>query len=821
MRNTAKSLFQLSLLSAAIMSPPSVFAQDGIVLEEVIVTAQRREQNLQDVPVSVTAFGGSTLERMQASDAQSYLQLVPNVSFTEDGQVGSRGVSIAMRGVSNINTDESAFIQSIGVYLDEFSVASVANGTVNPQLIDLDRIEVLRGPQGTYFGRNAVGGALNLTTRKPHDQLGFKVTGSARTYETTGDQYDIGIIANVPISDTFMVRGAFYYEDNSGIVENIVPGGGDSAHDYTTGRLALRWMPSDATTIDAMVMVSEEEQGIDETVPAGVWDTDTVATFGLPSPGIETPVDEGTGFWPDNRDKLSHTAIDERNDNEGTVAILNVSHELSDTMTLKWVTGYIDTENEKVFDNDLIAADVVNRYQKKESESWSTELRLEFITDNFDWVSGFLYSEDEINKVALNESGVVNGGLGVVTGPDRETSTGAPIGGLPPEFLTQFTPDGMAPLCLGCFVRTNELESWAIFTDFTWHVSDRLDLIVGARYTEDEVDAIYDEFGLFRTPRIPDPDDPTGLTSISTVGNETFTDVSPRFSFGYAMTDDARIYGTISKGYKAGGFTQDFESDAGVAINEPFDEEELWNYELGVKSEWLDNRLRFNASAFLLQWDDLQLETFFFAVPGDATSNVQKTINVREAEALGFELELLAAVTEGLTITAGLGYTDTEIKSDDTATLSGGLTVELQNEPLPRSPELTWNLTADYQFDLFGGEAFLRGEWIYRDEQFSTIEDVTYKQTSNALIFADDGSVLGQVPDRSDGFPFINPDYHLINLRAGYITSNNLELTVFVNNAFDEEYYAGAGENFGLSGFRLRPHPRYVGVSIAYTFGEI
>ena len=210
------------------------------------MTAQRREQNLQEVPVSVTAFTGDALKRSNITEAAQYLSLSPNVSYTEDGQQGgSRGISIAMRGVSNINTDESAFIQSIGIYLDEFSVASTANATLNPQLQDLERVEVLRGPQGTYFGRNAVGGALNLTTRKPGDELEGDISVGGRTFDDAGEQFDIGGMINVPVSDTFFLRGVGYYEDSSGMVDNIVPGGGDSGHEYTMLRGAARWLPSD------------------------------------------------------------------------------------------------------------------------------------------------------------------------------------------------------------------------------------------------------------------------------------------------------------------------------------------------------------------------------------------------------------------------------------------------------------------------------------------------------------------------------------------------------------------------------------------------
>ena len=833
------------------------------VLEEIVVTAQRREQSLQEVPVSVTAFTGANLENLKITEASQYLQMTPNVSYTEDGQVGARGISIAMRGVSNINTDESAFIQSIGVYLDEFSVSSVANATLNPQLLDLERVEVLRGPQGTYFGRNSVGGALNIQTQRPTDEFGYKIIAGGRGYETTGSQWDAGLIVNVPFSDNFKARAVLYYEDNSGIVKNIVPGGGDSGHDFLMGRINAEFTPSDSTTINVTFMHTDEQQGLDETVPSGVWDTDTVATFGLNRPDGATfnaPLDDGTGFWPHNRDKVAHTAIGERNDNKSTISIINLAHRLTDEITIKSITGRIDTENEKVFDNDLVPEDLVNRYEATEAESWSTEFRVEFSNERFDWITGFLYAEDRVKGVPLAGT---PGGIGVVTGrttavdggvsldpvpggnpnvpivlpgvvdfavtealpPLSDLSGGAAPGGV---YLWQVaggvgTPDGQPPLCLGCALRYNKNDSWSVFSDITWHATEQLDLTVGFRYTEDDIYARTEEIGLNRRPRIAD-------IPVFTAG-DTFDDFTPRFSVGWQATDDLRLYGAVSRGYKAGGYTLDFNSADGAPNNgiveEKFAKETLWNYEIGLRSEWFDRRLRLNVSGFYLEWSDLQLETFFFTVPGDATSNIQRTINVDKAEAKGFELELAAAPTERFLVTAGLGYTDSEITSDDYARISGNLTVSLKDRTLPRSPEWTWNMATQYSWPWGGNEMYIRGEWIYRDSQFSTIEDTTYRQTSgvavpgNPLLPAAGDNVVGVIPDRSDGFPFRSPDYHLVNLRAGAVINETWELNVYVNNVFDEEYYTGTGENFGLSGFRLRPHPRYFGGSVSYSFGGI
>ena len=184
MRNTAKILLQLSLLSAAVINTVPVFAESGAVLEEIIVTAQRREQNLQEVPISVTAFSGANLEQRNIKSATEYLSLTPGVSFTEDGQSGSRGLGIAVRGINNLVSGENAFVNSIGIYLDEFSVASVPNQVANPNLADMERVEVLRGPQGTFFGRNALGGALNITSKKPTEILKAKLSSVLRPMKT-------------------------------------------------------------------------------------------------------------------------------------------------------------------------------------------------------------------------------------------------------------------------------------------------------------------------------------------------------------------------------------------------------------------------------------------------------------------------------------------------------------------------------------------------------------------------------------------------------------------------------------------------------------
>ena len=802
---------------AILMAAPVALAQDEMVLEEIIVTAQRREQSLQEVPVAVTAFTGEALELANITEAAQYLNLTPNVSYTEDGQVGSRGISIAMRGVSNIRTDESSYIQSIGVYLDEFSVASVGQGTVNPQLQDLERVEVLRGPQGTYFGRNAVGGVLNLTTRKPQPEFDASASMGYRMFEAASEQMDFSGMINLPVSEAFMLRGVLYYEDSGGLVKNIVPDGGDSGHEYTMARVSARMMLDDATTVDLMVMYSDEQQGHDENVPSGVWDTDSVDTFHFRGPygGVTEPVDPGTGFWPDNRNETGRSAIGEYTDNTTSVVILKVSREMSDTATLSWISGLIDTETDRLFDNDLIPEDVLFREQTRDGTSFSTELRLDITSDAFDWTIGAMYARDEKeidSNVQLGTTTVVSGIDYALIIPEHVNPDRGP---LPPAFLRNIFG---RPPCLSCSVSGFELTSVAVFTDVTWHMSDRFDFTLGGRYTSDDVGNTYFPLGFSGPPRWPNDLVPTAQIS----DEETFTDLSPRMALSYDLTAEATVYATVSRGYKAGGFSLG-RGVADSAWNQPFDSEILTNYELGVKSELFDGRARLNAAVFVLDWKDLQLETFFFLESGDITSNVEFTINVQKARATGLEAELAALLTENLTVTGGIGVIDTEILSDDVARISGNLFVNLKGEPLPRAPEITFSVAADYEFTLDQWDGWLRLEWIYKDSQFSTIEDVTYLQTSGVTIY---GKPLtqedwkAQVPSRTDAFPFRTPEADIFNLRAGVHLNACWEVVAYIENLTDEAYFTGTGENFGYSGFRLRPHPRIWGAKVNYKFGR-
>ncbi len=785
---------------AAVAAPFMVQAQatagKSAALEEIIVTAQRREQSLQEVPISVSVFTGEQIQKLNINSASDYLARTPNVSYTEDAQSGARGVNIAIRGVNNLVSGENAFVNSVGIYLDEFSIASVPSGIANPFLPDMARIEVLRGPQGTYFGRNSLGGALNLTTRAPTDKLEGQITLGGESYEDAGDMYDITGILNVPVTDSFAFRAVASYEDSSGLVENINPTGNpDSGHQSWDVRVRAQFNPSDRTRFGLTLIYSDEDQGTDENVPSGVLDLDTVDTFGF-QPGAA--FDPGTGFWPDNQNKLSHD-LDESNTMRTEIGIANFAQDISDHLTFKAVAGILDSKQERLFDQDLIGnLDVLSRTNRYDGRSWSVEARLESRSDAAEWVVGAIYAEDQqeqFNDVAVSSD---------------PTATFNGVGFLPPF------PPGLG---LALNTKNFEVESIAAFADLTWHATSALDVIVGARYTSDDVLNERTSFGLAPSCGCGPPDPAFFPSFVNTTrpdssGSTSFSDVSPRVGVRWEWSDSGSVYATISKGYKAGGTStgNNTNQPGSPSFTVPYDEETLWNYEVGIKTELADRRVRLNASVFYYEWTDLQMEAFRFLTPGDLSSNFEQTINAKDAEATGAEVEFEARPTEHFSVGGAVGYIDSEITSDTTAQITGGFNVNLKGLDIPKTPELTANAYAEFNWPMGTSTGWVRGEYLYRDGQYADIEALANQQT------------LGPSPNQgltrvvpADQFPYKVPSFDVVNLRGG-LEWQKLSFALYVQNVLDEEYYTGTQENFGLSGIRLRPHPRTYGANVTFRF---
>jgi iron complex outermembrane receptor protein len=759
----------LQIAVALVILPiQNTFGAADIVLEEVTVTAQRREQNLQDTPISVTAFSADFLQQSNVQSARDYLSLTPNVSFTEDAQVGNRGVSISIRGISDVKTGENTVANAIGYYLDEFSVVSVAQGTINPQMQDVERVEVLRGPQGTYFGRNSTGGALNIITKRPTDAFESELTMGASKFDGAGSTQYISGIVNIPVSATFRLRGVGTLENSSGMVKNVDPRGTpDSGYKAGSARLSARWLASDTTTVDATVMWSDQNEGIDPTVPSGVLDLDTRSTFR--NPALVLPIDDGIGFYPQNINRVSHDRR-ESNDNKMLLANLRVTQRFSSSLTLKSITGIIATDNRRRFDQDLTSMDMLLRDNNYSGKSWSQELRLESLGDRVDWVLGALYADDsqkQFNRIYMGSERSIQG-----------------IGVLPPAAAF---PAGTSRATINQSDREYGYESTAVYADATWRFTDRAAITVGGRYTHDA--ASQERFNVAGFGGAP-------LAPVR--GAASFDDFSPRAVVNYKLLDHTNLYASVSKGYKSGGVTVGHISTQGNRpFVDPFDEESLWAYELGMKSEFWDRRARLNAAVFRNDWRNMQLESTFLLDPTDISSNVNSVANVEGAKLQGAEVELTLAATEGLTLIAGIGYLDSEL-GQGSAKITGNKTVQLGGLPAPKSPTWTANAIAEYSHPVSFGRLYLRGEWIYRGDSYSNIEGLTHEQTEQ--------------PE----FPYKIAAYDVVNLRSGVELREHISLNFYVENLLNEKYHSGSQEDFGLSGIRLKPHPRVFGITFTY-----
>ena len=429
-------------------------------------------------------------------------------------------------------------------------------------------------------------------------------------------------------------------------------------------------------------------------------------------------------------------------------------------------------------------------------------LRFENLTERYDLIAGFMYASDE-QKQANN-----------VATASMPTATVNGVGVLPPF------PEGLG---LALNNKSFKVKSQALFLDYTWHMTQRLDLTVGARYTDDNVRNSVTSFGIAPTCGPPGaegcsfPEFFGGFVNFprpTASAEEDFSDFTPRFVANWRVTDNVNLYATASKGYKAGGSSvgNNTNQDGSPGFSVKYDKETLWNYEAGFKSELADNRVRLNGSFFMLRWDDLQMEAFRFLTPGDLSSNFEQTINIGSADATGFELELLAAITDNFTIQGALGYLDTEITSDTQAEITGGFVVDLKGLELPKAPKLTAFLAGEYRLPMGQNEGWIRLEYVRRDGQYSDIEGLTNAQTRGP---SPNSGLVREMPYGE--FPYLSPDYNLLNLRAGY-DADTWSVNLYVQNLNNEEYYTGTQENFGVSGIRLRPHPRVIGGNVSFRF---
>jgi iron complex outermembrane receptor protein len=711
----------------------------GATIDEVVVTAQRRSESIQDVPIAITAVGAETIQDQNVRGVEDYFALTPNVSFRSDGSRDRKDLS--MRGISNqLNQYANVRPATYAFYVDEFNVVA---GTSNPQIVDLERIEVLRGPQGTYFGRNAVGGAINVITKKPNNEWYGELGLDYSSHDTRSGH---GVV-NVPVIDGVLaLRASGQIEESDGWIENVNPVGGGNDYEYKTGRIQARLTPNDRLTWDLAYSYSDEETGMRVGVPTGFITATWRAVYYGNAPGDITNPD-GVGFYPDNIDRVNFNRpqkVGSQYDYLSTRAVYEFEN-----MALTAVAGRIESEVFNYGDVDGGSPDFYYEDLLLERTSTSGELRLQSLgRQTLEWSIGASVGEDE-------------GELDQSTYHGAQSPQGLPEG---------FEVTG------GDSVGSSKY--WAVFGQATWRFAEQWHMVLGGRYSYEEIDT----YAVTRSNEIF-----TGINDRVV----DFDDFSPRFTLGWEPTSDVLLYATASRGFKSGGT----QSSNNINLSNEFKPEILWNYEAGVKLDLLGKRLRLDGTMFYMDWKDVQqLIRFQFLDPSGAIRAVSGIANAAKARSYGAELSADAAITDRFKLSAQVGYLKANYE-DYPAALIDGLVLDLSGKPLVDAPRWTLGAQGQYTVPLTTTfEGFVRAEWNFRDEALS-----------NPYVY------------RYYEYPFIAPSYHVTNLRVG-VEGERLRMVAYAENLFDADYFSNTYEKAFYSGVQLEPSTRVIGLSVSYKF---
>ncbi|MAT93565.1 MAG: hypothetical protein CME59_13275 [Halioglobus sp.] len=738
------ALFLAAAVSAA-LAPWSgqALGQAQIQLEEVIVTARKRAESIQDVPISVTALG-EELQRSSVRDLRDITAFVPNL-LVDKVTALQGGAAIAIRGVSYQEIDKS-LDPGIGVLLD-----GVYLGTNAGQILenfDIQRLEVLRGPQGTLFGKNTIGGAVNVFRTEPTREFGGKVQG------TLGEdgREDLRGLLNLPMTENGGVKLWASSLQSDGYIKNTTINDDVGGQDYLNGGATFAYDLSEDLAVSFTYERTEDESDV------GAWSNFNKYFDEFPYPTADAPADlAGLLFLPDpsgfrqfdTGSDEDHNSQNGRNTGQTNQDFVNLTLEYSmGDWQLTAITGYINRNENSRLEYDANHFEFLTVESDTDYEQFSQELRLNGTIGNVELTTGLYYWDSEYST------------------DSRTLDLFEYLAGLPDGSVGTISQDG-------------ETDSYAAFGSADWAITEQLTLSLGLRYTYEEktLEPIGQQFFL------PDGT-PLQPPLAAAHADDDWDKWSPRIGLQYAFNDNVMSYASYSQGFKSGGFFGRITSGANIR---KFNPEEVDTYEIGIKSEWWDKRLRVNAALFSSNYTDKQEEI----IVSDPDGNVDTVVvNASDATMEGAELEITALLFEGFTAFAQGGYLDAEydefLIDDIPGVPEDGSTLEMRN-----APEYTFGVGLAYVHDLFA-----HSRMSY---------DVTYNwRDSYVTIFNNDP--LGQ--KESAGFWNANIDY----------TYNDaLTVSVYGRNLGDERYFRAVTIP-PVSTFGQWNEPRNYGVTVTYAF---
>ncbi len=754
--HTKKALvLAMSLLSATTMTSAAV------LMEEVVVTAQKREQNLQDVSVAVTAFSGNALRELNMTNSTDIAAQTPGLNIgTPVGEGNNPSITLRGVGLNDFNDNNEG---PIAVYRDEVYQGAMPGLTF--QLFDLERVEVLRGPQGTLYGRNATGGLVHFISKKPSDELEGFLDLTIAEYDQIKFEGAIG----GAITDMIQGRIAVATNDHDGYVDNRI---GPDANEANSQAYRVQLNFNFTDSFSALLNI----HGGDSDTNAPQYQHQ--ATAG------------GTDFF--GYADLDGDNFEGAYDREGVMDIesegysLKLSWDIGD-MEFVSITAVEEVEKLHQEDTDMGPGPYINPQFASDNEQFSQEFRLSGNTDSMIWVLGAFYFDNEVDgALDLHND---------FPGPLLDAITGAPAGTF---------GDGIVPFLNYDVDYTQETESLGFFGQLEYQLSDALTMTFGLRYTQEEREMDYqnrtdaDPMAVLNSCIIPAGDvcgfgfgpdwpgsntyidftDANPLVSASNM-NELDTDnVSGKIGIDFRPNEDTLIFFNISKGFKSGGFNGGFLdfTDGVMESDIPFDEEELTSYEIGFKATLAGGAMRLNATAFYYDYQDYQALTF---------AGLSQFINNSDAEVQGLDLEMIWVPTDQWDISLGASFLDTEV---DEVTVRGVGTVS--GTEMVLAPEFSLNGIVRFQ----ATEALsVQVDFNHQAEHFFDI--------TNSDVSAEDS-------------------YTVYNARIGYQVSDNFSVAAYVKNLTDEDYRVYTFDFSGPAGFnqQMFAPPRWYGVNLNYSF---
>jgi iron complex outermembrane receptor protein len=787
--------------------------QQGAGLEEIVVTATRREQNLQDVPISIVAITGDNLEQRGLDTLEEVSQAIPNVVVTGTGG-GTAGTGFSVRGIPNVGTyvDGVWQIDSAGILVREF--------------VDLDRIEVLRGPQGTTFGRDSTGGAIRLWTRRPGEEFGADVSVAAGSYE----RRDVKIAVDVPLTDKLLTKwtGASLFRE--GYITSQTTGQKDGGLDQTVFRGDMVWMPTDNLNLRFNYQnysnVFSEPKVIDalfRTMPdPGIRTQLGIAEmYGLAGAEPFNAMNNWSGY-PGGKVSQWENRSNVRLPNEMDVEqyTLDINLNLSDSLSLQFLTGYTDQENKLSNDWDSSQYDIVYDINQQDNDLFSQEIQLSGSRGRFEWVGGIYYWEESSHRRETRNvaSEFLNGDLDVNTVlASAHCQAPAPTGftscaqviyggtGAPNAALQGLRNQGYDR------IPHTERDGYAAFGEATVGLTEKMDFTFGVRYHEENIfseqlNAIPGVTAV--RPLVSNQwhigGDPFA-GSVATTGpgvpwEHSYDKVTSRLSLQNQFSDNVMGYISYAEGFNSGGVAT--PTIDGVRQLLPYDPQTIKTFEIGLRSDLADGKVRFNATLFDTDWVDFQSAGVVYDSQGRQVPQLQTT-NVGDAAAKGMEFELTYLPTQAFMVQLGLGLLDTEYTELPPGQMSGHLPWTTDTE-FPRAPDTSYNLGLQYTASLDnGGSIVIRGDYLYQG-QFWRFEPFL----------------------RMDAYPSIPSGYDesgdqgIVNARMTFEPpTGQYAFSLFGTNLTDE-YMINSGFFHGIWGwdFATVARPREVGAQFEFRF---